>query len=59
MLFVFFTVCNQMHVFGYVLTFARNNFQRLGIGCRYPTKAFRSSMRDHVFIGFEFLVEAA
>jgi len=48
-----------MHVFEYVLTFARNNFQRLGIGCQYLIKAFRSSMRDHVFIGFKFLVEAA
>lgn len=59
MLFVFFTVCNQMHVFENFLTFARNNFQRLGIGCQFRIKAFRSSMRDHVFIGFKFLVEAA
>jgi len=58
LLFVLFAVYNQMHVFEYALTFARSNFQRLRIGCQYPTIAFRLSMRDHVFIGFEFLVEA-
>ena len=48
-----------MHVYECVPTFARSNFQRLKIGYQYPAKAVRLSMRDHVFRGFEFLVEAA